>query len=39
VYENPDRSRATTAAYEAVKEELATLYQEWEGLAEQLAAV
>jgi ATP-binding cassette subfamily F protein 3 len=38
LYENPDRARATTAAYEAVKDELATLYEEWETLAEQLAA-
>ncbi len=37
LYETPDRARATTAAYEAVQDELAALYEEWESLAEQLA--
>ncbi len=37
LYADADRARGTTAAYEAVQEELAALYAEWEALAEQLA--
>ncbi|MDX1548381.1 MAG: ABC-F family ATP-binding cassette domain-containing protein [Rhodothermales bacterium] len=38
LYEDPDRARATTAAYDALRADLAALYERWEALAEQLAA-
>ena len=36
LYEDPTRARETTAAYEAVQEELAALYERWETIADAL---
>ncbi|MEM6646825.1 MAG: ABC-F family ATP-binding cassette domain-containing protein [Bacteroidota bacterium] len=38
LYDDAERMRSTTAAYEAAQRELADLYTQWEALAEQLAA-
>jgi ATP-binding cassette, subfamily F, member 3 len=37
LYNDPDRARRTTEAYEALKAELADLYRQWEELAEEMA--
>ncbi|MEZ4702487.1 MAG: ABC-F family ATP-binding cassette domain-containing protein [Rhodothermales bacterium] len=39
LYEDPEKSRATTVAYQTIKDELASLYATWEQMAEQLAEV
>ena len=39
LYTDPDRAQQKTADYEAVKADLATLYEKWEALAEHLAAL
>ncbi len=36
LYADPSRTRDLTAAYETIQQELATLYERWEELAEQL---
>ncbi|MEM1096160.1 MAG: ABC-F family ATP-binding cassette domain-containing protein [Bacteroidota bacterium] len=38
LYDDAERMRSTTAAYEAAQRELQDLYSQWETLAEQLAA-
>ena len=38
LYQDPARTREMTAAYEAIQEELAALYERWETLAEHLMA-
>jgi len=38
LYDDAERMRSTTAAYEAAQRELKDLYGQWETLAEQLAA-
>ena len=39
IYQDPGKAQQTTADYEAVRQQLQTLYAQWEQVAEQLAAL
>ena len=38
LYDDAEKARATTVAYQTLKDELASLYASWEELAEQLTS-
>ena len=39
LYDNAEKARTTTIAYQTIKDELASLYASWEELAEQLTSI